>query len=55
MKASVDTVKTHDFTMDYCTFGKGRKALVMIPGLSIVNVLISADAIADAYHELTDD
>lgn len=55
MKASVDTLKTHDFTMDYCTFGKGRKALVMIPGLSIVNVLISADAIADAYHELTDD
>lgn len=55
MKAFLSTVKTDNFTMDYCRFGKGQKAQVMIPGLSIVNVLASADAIADAYQVMTDD
>ncbi len=55
MKAEVSTVKTDDFTMDYCRFGKGAKALVMIPGLSIVNVLNSANSIAAAYDVLTED
>ena len=55
MKAEVCTVKTDDFTMDYCRFGEGKKALVMIPGLSIVNVLNSANTIAAAYKVLTED
>lgn len=55
MKAEVSTVKTDNFTMDYCRFGRGKKALVMIPGLSIVNVLNSANTIAAAYKALTED
>lgn len=55
MKAEVCTVKTDRFSMDYCKFGNGNKALVMIPGLSVVNVLLSTNAIADAYNILTGD
>lgn len=55
MKAEVCTVKTDSFTMDYCRFGEGKKALVMIPGLSIVNVLNSANSIAAAYQVMTGD
>jgi pimeloyl-ACP methyl ester carboxylesterase len=54
-KVSVDTVQTDDFSMDYCRFGDGDNILVILPGLSIQNVMDSADAIAEAYHQLTDD
>ena len=37
MKAEVCKLKTDRFTMDYCKFGEGEKAQVMIPGLSIIN------------------
>ncbi|MBR5336878.1 MAG: alpha/beta hydrolase [Lachnospiraceae bacterium] len=55
MKAVVETVKTDNFTMGYCRFGEGKRAMALIPGLSIVNVLKSADAIADAYQVLAKD
>lgn len=41
--------------MEYSVFGKGPKNFVMIPGLSIHSVLLSADAIADAYRMFSDD
>ena len=55
VRAVVDTVKTDNFSMEYCKFGEGKRALVLIPGLSIQSVLISADAIAGAYKQLTED
>ena len=55
MKAEVCKLKTDRFTMDYCKFGEGEKAQVMIPGLSIMNLMPSANAIAEAYQVLTKD
>ena len=55
MKVLVDTVKTDEFIMDYCRFGNGEKVLVAIPGLSVQSIMPSAEAIAEAYKEMTDD
>ncbi len=55
MRVQVDTVKTDQFTMDYCKFGNGEKILVVLPGLSVQSVMPSAEAIANAYKLLTDD
>ncbi len=41
--------------MDYCTFGSGRKILVILPGLSVQSVMLSADAVAQLYASMTDD
>ena len=55
MSVTVDTLKTGNFTMDYCTFGSGKRTLVIIPGLSVQSVMPSAQDIAGAYRLLTDD
>lgn len=52
---AIGTIKTADFSIDYCEFGSGDRTLVILPGLSIQNVLGSADAIAEAYQLLTDE
>ena len=41
--------------MDYFRFGRGEKTLVILPGLSVQSVMGSAEAVAEAYHLLTDD
>ncbi len=51
----IETVKTDTFTMDYCKFGQGERTLVIIPGLSVQSVMISANAVVSAYQPLTDD
>jgi pimeloyl-ACP methyl ester carboxylesterase len=51
----VETVKTDDFSMDYCKFGTGEHVLVVLPGLSVQSVMGSADAIAEAFKEYKDD
>ena len=53
--AVVDTVQTESFAMDYCKFGSGDRALIILPGLSIQSVMSSADAIAQAYQSLAED
>lgn len=53
--AIVDTVKTDSFAMDYCKFGSGDRALVILPGISIQSVMGSADAVAQAYQTLADE
>lgn len=53
--AVVDTVETESFAMDYCKFGSGDRALIILPGLSIQSVMGSADAIAQAYQSLAED
>ena len=51
----IETVKTDTFTMDYFKFGQGGRTLVIIPGLSVQSVMISANAVASAYQPLTNE
>ncbi len=53
--ASVETVSAGDIEMDYAIFGNGEKSFVILPGLSVHSVMGSADAIAEAYKEFTEE
>lgn len=53
--AAIDTIQTDSFSVDYCKFGSGERALIILPGLSIQSVMGSADAIAQAYQPLAED
>ena len=55
MSVDVATVTTGDFSMDYCAFGAGAGALVILPGLSVRSVMGQAASIARAYDALTRD
>lgn len=55
MHIDIKTVHTQDFDMDYCKFGSGKQAFVIVPGLSVTSVMPSAQAIADAYRLLQED
>lgn len=37
--------------MNYFSFGTGKRAFIMLPGISIKSVLLSADAVAAAYAD----
>ncbi len=45
----IKTVEIKDNEMDYFSFGSGKRNMLIIPGLSLKNVMLSADAIAEAY------
>ncbi len=47
--SEIKTVKFGDFEMDYFSFGHGDKTFVIIPGVSLKSVMLSADAIEAAY------
>ena len=51
----IDTIRTESFSMNYCRFGQGEEALVIIPGISVQSVLGFAEAIAESYQALADD
>ena len=51
----IDTINTESFSMNYCQFGQGQEALVIIPGLSVQSVLGFAEAIAESYQALAAD
>ena len=55
LAASVETVSAGDIEMDYAVFGNGEKSFVILPGLSVHSVMGSADAIAEAYKEFTEE
>ncbi len=40
-----------DFEMEYFRFGSGKRAFVIIPGLSLKSVMNSADIVAYAYRD----
>lgn len=40
--------------MNYLKFGKGKKILVLVPGLSVQSVLLMGDAVAHDYKIFTD-
>lgn len=44
------TVKIKDNEIDYFSFGNGDEKMVIIPGLSLKSVMLSKDAIAQAYN-----
>ena len=50
----MNTLKTEKFEMDFFTFGKGHRNLVIIPGVSVRSVMLSEDAIAGAYSSFAD-
>ena len=51
----VETVRTGDFSMRYFRFGRGKRPLVILPGLSVQSVMGSADAVAGAYDLMAED
>ena len=51
----IEAVKTDTFAMDYCKFGQGERTLAIIPGLSVQSVMITADAVVNAYQLLAND
>lgn len=53
--ADVKTVSNENVEMDYIVFGSGKKSFVILPGLSVHSVMGSADAIADAYKNFSEE
>lgn len=53
--ASVKTVSAGGIDMDYIVFGNGKKSFIILPGLSVHSVMGSADAIAEAYQDFSEE
>ena len=45
----IKTVKINDMEMDYAVFGNGAQPFVIIPGLSLHSVMLSADMVEARY------
>lgn len=54
-RLEIKTVKTDGFEMDYFCFGNGSKVFMIIPGLSLRSVMLSAQVIAGAYKDFKKD
>lgn len=52
--SEIKTAATDLFTMNYFSFGKGEKTLVILPGLSVQSVMNSADIIEKAYEKIAE-
>lgn len=50
-----NAVQTDTFTMNYFTFGKGDRPLVILPGLSVKSVMSMAEAVEKEYAVMRDD
>ena len=48
------TIKTDTFEMDFFRFGRGERPFVIIPGLSVQSIMLSAEAVADAYKDIAE-
>lgn len=49
------TAKTNGIEMDWFSFGNGDKTFVIIPGLSLRSVMLSARTVAAAYKQFADE
>ena len=49
----IETVKTDGFSMDYFRFGTGGRPLVILPGISVKSVMLSAPAVAKQYEVMS--
>lgn len=54
-RAEVKTVKTARFEMVYTVFGSGKKSFVLLPGVSMKPVSLSAEAVAGQYRDFCED
>lgn len=54
-KVIVNTAFTGTIEMNYLRFGDGRKTLVILPGLSIKPVTLSAQAVAQGFADFTEE
>lgn len=54
-RAKLGSVKVGDVETRYAEFGTGKKDLVILPGISLRNVLDSAESIAAAYSAFAGD
>ena len=55
MNTEPKAIKTESFSMKYFSFGKGKKTFIMMPGLSIKSVMLSAPLIAQSYQMFNED
>ena len=53
-QTKIELVKTDRMEMEYFKFGQGEKTLVILPGLSLQNVMLLADAVEEAYACMKD-
>lgn len=51
----IKTVKLPRFEMDYFTFGSGEKTFVILPGMGLKSVMLSADEVAADYGIFAED
>lgn len=51
----IKSVIANDIQMDYATFNEGERAFVIIPGLSLRSVMLSADVVENRYKEMAKD
>jgi len=54
-KNQISTLRTSDFSINYARFGTGKKNLVILPGLSVQSVLMSADAVQAVFKDFEND
>lgn len=54
-QTTVKTAELNGITMRYAVFGQGLRPMVILPGLSLIEVTDSADAVAAAYKCFTKD
>ena len=52
---NIERLTIKDFQMDYCKFGEGEKVMVLLPGLSIKNIMLSANVVAKDYKPFLTD
>ena len=55
MSTDISSITTEGITMRYMKFGTGPRTMVILPGLAVKSVLLSADAIANQYKSVTED
>lgn len=49
-----DTIRVNGFEMEYFMFGSGKRSFVILPGVSVKSVMLSAKAVEAAYRMFGD-
>lgn len=55
MSVRIEKVVTDGMEMEYFRFGGGDKVMVILPGLSVQSVMGSAEAVAEAYSDFSEE
>lgn len=51
----MSTVKAGDATIEYCSFGRGKRNLVVLPGVSVKKVSPGKEALEAFFYDFADD